>query len=146
MVAYSFNSIFSDQVSALIKRQTVRADRKRHARHGEPLQLFCGMRTRHCRKLVDPDPVCVGVQQIEIGVNRLIDALIASIVIDGIPLDRDEIEAFARADGFAPEVLRRGNCSFQVADTARQNMGQFWLAAHGDGRFDGVLIRWAPKP
>lgn len=145
MVAYSFRPMFGNQVSALIKRQTVRADRKRHARPGEGLQLFTSMRTKHCRKLIDPDPVCVSTHRIEIGVNNLIDVLIASIVIDGIPLDRDEIEVFARADGFAPELLD-GNCPFKLADSARQNMGQFWIANHGVGRFDGVLIRWEPKP
>lgn len=145
MVAYSFRPMFGDQISALVKCQTVRADRKRHACAGEHLQLFTGMRTRQCRKLIDPDPVCTSVHRIEISVSTLINALVASIIIDGIPLDRDEIEAFARADGFAPELLP-ACCPFPVANTARQNMGQFWLASHGAGGFEGVLIRWEPRP
>ena len=37
MVAYSFNAIFEDQVARLLKLQTLRADRTRHARPGEPV-------------------------------------------------------------------------------------------------------------
>ncbi len=136
MVAYSFAPQFREQVSLLVKRQTVRAPRKRHARPGEPVQLYTAMRTRHCRKLVDHDPTCISVTPIEIAVSSLIDELIASIVVDGIPLARDEIEAFARDDGFAPELHDR---------TARFNMGAFWAQTHGYGNFSGVLIKWEPS-
>ena len=50
MVAYSFNSRFEVAIREGWKTQTIRAGRKRHARPGEMLQLFCGMRTAHCRK------------------------------------------------------------------------------------------------
>ncbi|WP_292672606.1 hypothetical protein [Mesorhizobium sp.] len=83
MVAYSFKTMFGPQVSALMKRQTVRADRKRHARPGEPVQLYQGMRTRNCVKLVDPDPICVRVRPIAIVTTWLLEEFIASIVIDG---------------------------------------------------------------
>lgn len=147
MVAYSFKACFADQVAGLTKLQTVRADRRRHARPGEPVQLYCGMRTRHCRKLVADDPICISVQPISIAVSRLLDDLIASISIDGMVLTQSEIETFAAADGFAPfdYGLWRG-MSVGRADhrhaSARSNMGDFWLANHGDGRFDGVLIKW----
>lgn len=145
MVAYSFNAIFADQVSSLRKRQTVRSERKRHGRPGEPLQLYQGMRTRACRKLVDPDPVCTFVHKIEISLSVLIDDMIASISIDGIPLRPEEIEAFAQADGFDVDAV--GDWRFKATGrrgSARWNMGDFWMRHHGSGRFDGVLVKWEP--
>ena len=132
MVAYSFNRQFHDDVENRIKRQTVRANRKRHARPGEPVQLYAGMRTRHCRKLVDPDPICTAVQIIEIAVLTDIRQRLGFITLDGITLDDDEIEAFAIADGFHATT----------GATARQRMGRFWSIHHGPGLFDGVCIRW----
>lgn len=141
MVAYSFRPMFGHQVSSLTKRQTVRADRKRHARPGEPVQLYQGMRTRDCVKLVDPDPICSRVRSIEIAVTDLMPVAIVSIAIEGIPLQREEIELFCRADGFAPSCVRE---FWLLGDTARENMGSFWLHHHGVGRFEGVLIEWEP--
>ncbi|TIV45066.1 MAG: ASCH domain-containing protein [Mesorhizobium sp.] len=141
MVAYSFKAMFGHQVSSLTKRQTVRADRKRHARPGEPVQLYQGMRTIHCRKLVDPDPICSRVRSIEIAVSDLMPVAIVSIAIEGIPLQREEIELFCRADGFAPSCVRE---FWLLGETARENMGSFWLHHHGIGRFEGVLIEWEP--
>lgn len=145
MVAYNFNKVFVDQVSGLTKLQTVRADRKRHARPGEQVQLYHGMRTRVCRKLVDPDPVCTAVRKVEIGVSTLIDDMIASIWIDGIPLRAAEIEEFARADGFAPEHHGKVRIGTTVLATARYWMGRFWLEHHGEGRFEGVVVKWRPN-
>jgi len=48
MVAYSFRARFREPILVGAKRQTIRADRKRHARPGEQLQLYTGMRTREC--------------------------------------------------------------------------------------------------
>lgn len=144
MVAYNFQVMFEPQLVDLSKLHTVRANRKRHARPGEEVQLFCDMRSRRCRKVVSPDPICQSVHHIEIHVSDLIHARIGSIMIEGIPLNHDEIEAFARADGFAPERLR-GLSPFPLADTARENMGMFWRARHGFGRFEGVLIKWEPS-
>ena len=63
MVAYSFQRRFAPPISTLVKRQTIRADRRRHARPGEMLQLFTGMRTRHCAKII-ADPRCLSVEPI----------------------------------------------------------------------------------
>lgn len=139
MVAYSFKAMFGLQVSWGVKSQTVRAVRKRHVRQGEHVQLYQGMRTIHCRKLVNPDPICTRVRAIEISVSDLLPAAIVSIVIDGVALHRDEIELFCRADGFAPSWVAEFGMRGQ---TARENMGQFWLQHHGIGRFEGVLIEW----
>ncbi|MBX3580808.1 MAG: ASCH domain-containing protein [Rhizobiaceae bacterium] len=149
MVAYFFAPQFRGQVAALTKLQTVRADRRRHARPGEAVQLYAGMRTKHCVKLVDPDPICVSVHSIEISTTPLLDEFIAAISIDGVPLDRDGIEAFARADGFAPEHFgehrfpAKGDGAL-VPATARYWMGWWWMRTHNAGRFEGVLIKWRP--
>lgn len=146
MVGYNFQAIFEAQIVERSKRQTVRADRKRHARPGEPMQLFCDQRSRRCRKLLTPDPICTAVRRIDIGISVLIDDFIASISIDGIPLRADEIEAFAGADGFS--VAAVGDWRFKQTGwrgSARWNMGEFWLSRHGGGRFEGVLLEWSPS-
>lgn len=143
MVAYSFKPFFAPQIADGWKTQTVRADRRRHARPGEQLQLFVGMRTRNCRKILDRDPTCLFVSPITIQTNTTPEG-IGSIAIDGRNLHPDEIEAFARADGFAPERLRSEPGITILGPSARSCMGLFWLMSHGAGRFDGVLIKWEP--
>lgn len=136
MVAYSFNSRFHDAVSSGEKTQTVRAFRKRHARVGEPVQLYAGMRTKHCRKLVDPDPICTAVYPIVIDIVDLADSgfpIIDQLWIDNIALIGAEVEAFAKADGFV---------SVFTDPPADILMAKFWLQNHGYGRFEGVLIQW----
>lgn len=60
MVAYNFQAQFADAVHRGFKRQTIRAPRKHgHVQAGAPVQLYTGMRTRGCRKLIDPDPICI---------------------------------------------------------------------------------------
>lgn len=136
MVAYSFNSRFHDAVSSGEKTQTVRAFRKRHARVGEPVQLYAGMRTKHCRKLVDPDPICTAVKTVELEIVPISVAnpspRLAAMLIDGRALSGAEIEVFALADGFKATAHT----------TARQRMGRFWAMSHGYGTFEGVLIQW----
>lgn len=135
MVAYSFNSRFHDAVSSGRKTQTVRANRKRHARVGEPVQLYAAMRTRHCRKLVNSDPICTTVSIVEIEIVPNLSNRLQSLTIDGVALTDNEIEDFALADGFQATLLT----------TARQQMGRFWSLNHGAGRFEGVLIKWEAK-
>lgn len=48
MVAYSFKRQFGPPILAGTKGGTIRNDRKRHARPGEELQLYHGMRTKSC--------------------------------------------------------------------------------------------------
>ncbi|KKX24291.1 hypothetical protein, partial [Rhizobium sp. LC145] len=109
------------------------------ARPGEMLQLYQGMRTRHCRRII-PDAPCVGVDRIIIERRRV---EISGIEINGVRLSADEIEAFARADGFAPEQLLGAGGLDSIF--ARHNMGMFWSLNHPEGgNFEGVLIRWQP--
>lgn len=133
MVAYSFAQQFRQAVALGLKTQTVRADRKRHAQPGERVQLYAAMRTKHCCKLVDPDPWCIGVNSIEIMVTRQNPEIIGSIAIADTELTDEEIEHFAFADGFNADIDR----------SARRDMGLFWLKTHGEGLFTGVLIQWA---
>ena len=59
MPAYTFQSRFAPLVASGEKRQTIRAiGKRRHAAVGDRIQLYTGMRTKACRKLVTPDPVC----------------------------------------------------------------------------------------
>lgn len=136
MVAYSFRPQFAEPIATLAKRQTVRAlGKRRHARPGEPLQLYTGMRTRQCRKLLDVDPVCIDVRPIEIRIGG--PAYIAAMSIDGAPLSRDEIEAFACADGFGAQV---------PDGFAALRMNLFWQVHHPLlPVFEGVVIRWEPR-
>lgn len=123
MVAYSFNLRFEMAIREGWKTQTIRAGRKRHARPGEMLQLFCGMRTANCRKIV-ADVRCLDVTPLRIDFD-------ASGLIIAIQNDRalvPDLEAFAISDGF----------------TGIDDMSVFWGRAHGlMNRFDGVLIDWA---
>jgi hypothetical protein len=135
MVAYSFQRQFIEPIQMGIrdpfadgaKLQTIRAHRKRHARAGEMLQLYIGMRTKNCMKIV-PDQECEDVFNIRFEVAK---SGIKDIYI-GLSEPRCElpkIDEFAQADGFSD------------ADAMRD----FWLASHGEGLFEGVLVTWFPE-
>lgn len=123
MVAYSFAPRFEAAIREGWKTQTIRQGRKRHACPGEMLQLFCGMRTRACRKIV-ADVRCINVEPLRIDFDA--SGLIIAIQTDcaNVP----DLEAFAISDGFI----------------GIDDMSVFWGRAHGlMNRFDGVLIDWA---
>jgi len=133
MVAYSFKKDFIapiklgliHPVSDLAKMQTIRSDRKRHARPGERIQLYYAMRTKHCAKII-PDPICTKVvHDLQIMVEA---SEISHIRKPGHDLRPASFDAFARRDGFMSIEL----------------MHQFWLKSHGAGLFRGVLIYWNP--
>jgi len=134
MVAYSFAPQFVDAVASLTKRQTVRAFRKRHARPGEPVQLYTAMRTRQCRKLVAIDPICIDVREIRIVFD--FSGEIELIYIDGLALEAAEMESFAEQDGFGASV---------PDGFALSRMGDFWREHYGEDDFAGVVIRWEPR-
>ncbi len=135
MVVYSFDRQFIEPIQLGVrnpfadgaKLQTIRAHRKRHARAGEMLQLYCGMRTKHCMKIV-PDQECEDVFNIRFEVAK---SGIKDIYI-GLSEPRYElpkINEFAQEDGFSDADAMHG----------------FWLASHGEGLFEGVLIKWFPE-
>jgi hypothetical protein len=134
MVAYSFKKRFAPPIIAGLqpgplvvgmKRQTIRADRKRHARLGEELQLYTGMRTRSCQLLGRAD--CTSVLPI-----RLLLGPVPAVEIGGEPAitGAKGLDLFARLDGFGdwPDL-----CAF-------------WAAEHEAlTEFSGQLIRWEPR-
>ncbi len=125
MVAYSFAPRFSPAIQAGLKRQTIRADRKRHARPGEALQLFTGMRTAHCQRIL-PDQICTAVMRIEIAFR--FDGRIIGITTEGIPVRN--LNLFALRDGF----------------NGIEDMSAFWAEKHptaGPRLWQGVVIEWA---
>ncbi|MCF1446649.1 MULTISPECIES: ASCH domain-containing protein [Rhizobium/Agrobacterium group] len=141
MVSYGFKKFFAAQIEDGTKTHTIRGHRRRHAHVGEPVQLFQGLRTGYCRKIID-DPICIEVLPIVIMSSDLIDAGIAYIAINGQPLHRDEIEPFAASDGFDPIRLRGIAPAKLIGATARETMGRFWRDSHGKNLFQGVLIKW----
>jgi hypothetical protein len=122
MVAYSFKTRFVTPILAGTKRQTIRADRKRHARPGEEIQLYTGMRTRHCKLIGRAE--CAAVRMIRLDFVQcavLADGVVIAGGLDG-SLDR-----FAQADGFKDWWC----------------LDAFWEEEHPGHRiFDGVLIEW----
>jgi hypothetical protein len=59
MVAHSFQSRFAEPVLDGSKDGTIGADRRRHARPGEQLQIYVGMRTKQCRLITRK--ICVAI-------------------------------------------------------------------------------------
>jgi hypothetical protein len=133
MVAYSFKSRFASPILLGLepgplepggKRQTIRADRKRHARPGEEIQIYTGMRTSSCHLL--GRVICADVSAICLSLGAS-----PSVGIGGAILcTAAELDAFAREDGFADWT----------------DLAQFWASEHQTTLFHGILIRWEPKP
>lgn len=124
MVAYSFQRRFCDMVASREKRQTIRSHRVRHVRPGEAIQLFFGMRTKQCRKLLTPDPVCVSVDPIGIIIPP--GEAIAKVRCLNLKSFTPVSDRFAQLDGFEDAL----------------DFTQFWREMHGSVHFEGVLIRW----
>lgn len=90
MVAFNFNAQFAASVSSGEKTQTIRQTKR--AKKGDRLQLYTGQRTKACRKLVDPDPVCTLVDYVGIRPEYL--------TLGNAKLHPGDADAFARRDGF----------------------------------------------
>ena len=141
MVAYSYKRRFVDpircglglpfdEIGALIrpKLHTIRSDRKRHARPGEELQHYCGMRTKGC--FLIGRARCTSVDEIRIYINAgrvIIDPHTADVVSYVKPKDLDQ---FAVSDGFDDW----------------SDMREFWRSEHDEvtDLFIGVIIKWKP--
>lgn len=124
MVAYNFQKRFEPMIRSGAKSHTIRKNGKRkHAKPGQMLQLYTGMRTQYCRKIC-PDRPCVEVLPVRIMVARL--------AIDWIEVGDERVkdmEAFAVSDGF----------------DGLASMHTFWLDFRGIGLFsDASLIKWLP--
>lgn len=130
MVAYSFQAQFEDPILRRTKRQTLRAvGKRRHARPGETLQLYTGMRTRSCRLVLETVAAVVG----EVTINFDEPAVLVRIGTDAptyfrAKRDRD---AFASSDGFA----------------SWETFVDFWRVNHfkkkpPTGVWTGVIVKW----
>lgn len=83
--------------SAGVKRQTIRALRKREFRVGDDLMLYYGMRTKQCRKL--GQVVCGMVRDIRISKDSVEVASMEGG--EWLQMDVAEVEDLAVADGFS---------------------------------------------
>lgn len=122
MVAYNFQKQFVEPIRSGKKNHTIRKNGiRRHARVGEALQLYTGMRTRNCTKILEPDPVCSLITQIgiEVGLDEILGIWVGHYEVE----DR---QSFAISDGF--ESL--------------EAMHEFWIGFHGTGIFTGTMIGW----
>jgi hypothetical protein len=122
MVAYNFQKQFAPAVETGEKRQTIRPEgKRRHARKGDKLQLYVGMRTKGCRKL--RDAVCHDACAIRIERN--------AIWTFG-PQEyhtQPALDEWAKADGFEDWPAMRD-----------------WFDRTHGLPFSGVLIRWLVPP
>ncbi|HEV2098725.1 MAG TPA: hypothetical protein VGR45_07330 [Stellaceae bacterium] len=145
MVAYSFQSRFAEPILAGAKGGTIRAPRRNpsairaefggHAWPDETLQLYTGMRTKHCRRISDRK--CLATTRILLCFGTTVGE--PEIVVHDEVYKRfrstADLDAFARFDGFA-----------DFAD-----MAAFWHVGRTPGGpyldvFDGWHIRWLPLP
>lgn len=123
MVAYSFKKQFAPKILDGTKRGTIRAERKRHARPGEPLQLYTGMRTKACHLIARA--TCASIEPIYIRPEL---GGYVTLPFRGEKIsDRLALNDFARADGFEGWT----------------DMIEFWLREHPNTEtFSGVHITW----
>ena len=122
MAAYNFQKQFAPLIRAGTKTQTIRpVGKRRHARPGEPIQLYTGMRTRACRKILTDDPVCLAVSPIALDFTAE-----PRIVVDGAAVEPSQLDAFARADGFA----------------SLDEMREFFVGQYDAVAENMLLIRW----
>lgn len=126
MVAYSFKQRFVEPIQFGEKRQTVRGGRRRHARPGDMLQLYTGMRTKACKRIVR-DVLCTSALPVTLvfGEDEPLRVIVAGAYMDP--------DYFAHCDGFKDQ----------------HDLVAFWRAEHavqpGDS-FHGTLIEWDWPP
>ena len=126
MVAYNFRAEYAEKVRTRAKRRTIRAyGKRRHARPGDMLQLYTGMRTKRCEKLLEvpcrstshvamlPDKVVV------VPISQQRDGQIVYIV------RRGELDEFAHLDGLENWM----------------SMRELFEQMHG-WPFGGLMIQW----
>jgi len=108
------------------KRQTIRAiGKRRHARPGETLQLYCGMRQPGC--FLIGAAICTDTRAVKIVLSDTDFQIILNN--SAIGLLPSEIRRFAQADGFDDE----------------HDMLDFWREEHpGLDVFEGIVCEWRP--
>lgn len=127
MPLLGFRARFGPLILDGSKRQTIRAPRKDlrpHAREGQTLYLYTGLRTKNARKL--GEACCLGVDDVRLNLQR--DSATVISVRGVMPIvGPADLDAFAQRDG--------------LADWA--DMKAIFAELHGDmPEFNGVMIRW----
>ncbi len=134
MPAYSFQERFIPLIIDLSKDHTVRAERagrSRHARPGESLYLYYGMRTKWCRKI--GEATCLFTREIRITEKGV---FFIGMTGDWYGLGTLERDIFAWQDGFRPEGTTLDNPA-----GAWDLMRHWWKQTH-ELPFQGVVIYW----
>lgn len=149
MFAYSFQARFVAAIEADEKLQTIRAPRKRHARPGEQLQLYAGMRTKHCRliarrRCLSVDPTAISIQE-----ERVVVGSAANV--SGTEPTETFLMAFDDGSAFqAKEIVDKDAFAIRDGFAGWRSMKLFWASTHPDpdkpdGWFVGVVICWTPS-
>jgi hypothetical protein len=143
MVAYSFQKMFAEDIRFGFKTHTVRDERKRHARPGEMLQLYTGMRTKHCRPITG-ERKAVAVLPITLRFEE--PCRLVEVLVNG---DERDPRLFAEADGFAGWAFPLPGDWFADGKGRRTNiatecMGAFWRRSRRAfiPEWSGCLIEW----
>lgn len=99
MVGYNFQPRFIEPIQNRIKRQTCRrVGARRHARPGEKIQLYVGIRTKNCRKILTEDPTCILVQPAIIDLAQPGKPIVE---VGGKLVKGRDLELFVERDGFS---------------------------------------------
>jgi len=131
MPAYSFQKQFVPFIESGEKTHTIRGKRKNRPQRGQPFYAYYAMRTKQCRKIFES--VITKVQHITIRDHDMVGGDFTAlyglplVTIDGCELDRSELEALARRDGF-------------------KDAADFWKFFQGTHTttFVGDMIHWKP--
>jgi hypothetical protein len=139
MVAYSFQRRFVNPIrvglgleqlehfppAAGPKRHTIRAPRRRgHAREGQQLQLFFGLRTQHCFLIARA--LCIRSSPITLVFEEKSQGIVAPS-LDLPQWGYKSLDAFAVGDGFE---------DWKALKT-------YWLVERGvEDKFEGTIIFW----
>lgn len=126
MVAYSFHKMFAEPIIQKRKTHTIRAHRtgrSRHARRGDKLQIFTGLRTPQTRLLGNAE--CVDADPIMLVLRLDGEVSFPSGVYD--VFNGPGLNVFARSDGFQDW----------------EGLLAFWRKNHPKvTSFDGIMIEW----
>lgn len=123
MVAYNFKREFMRAIRDDKKRSTIRPNgKRRHARPGERVQLYTGMRTKHCQLLHDRE--CLKAEPIDFEITA--SGNIRRLHIDGQPFSVDKL---AKQEGFE----------------SAHAMGAWFHDQYGPDDFQGTIIVWGPS-
>jgi hypothetical protein len=129
---YNFQERFVKPILSGRKKHTIRAHRKHPDEPGDVMHLYTGLRTKKARLLMRSP--CVKVEEITGCVSKFRDRckhleradachFLARVIVDGVPLETDEAERLAHADGFKDFIEMRA----------------FWK---GRIPFSGQIIHW----